>query len=52
MADGIGYRFDAGGHQGGEGNDAAGEWFVEGIKEELDAPNEFWYDAEAKVTKP
>ena len=33
---------------GGEGDDAGGEWFVEGLLEELDAPNEFFYDAEAK----
>ena len=44
-SDGIGYTFDAGGHQGGEGNEAGGEWFIENIQEELDAPNEFYYDA-------
>eukprot|EP01065_Artemidia_motanka_P009903 TRINITY_DN1513_c0_g1_i2.p1 TRINITY_DN1513_c0_g1~~TRINITY_DN1513_c0_g1_i2.p1 ORF type:complete len:956 (+),score=352.44 TRINITY_DN1513_c0_g1_i2:69-2870(+) len=42
------HTFNGGGHQGGEGNDAAGEWFVEGAEEELDAVNEFWYDGEAK----
>ena len=31
-----------GGNQGGEGADAAGEWWVEGMREDLDAPNEFW----------
>ena len=35
------YTFGAGGNQGGEGNDGAGEWFIEGVEEELDAPNEF-----------
>lgn len=38
------FAFGAGGNQGGEGNDEAGEWFIEGIQEELDAPNEFWWD--------
>lgn len=32
--------FGKGGNQGGEGNDAASEWWVEGVAEELDAPNE------------
>ena len=35
------YIFGAGGNQGGEGNDAAGEWFIENVKEELDQPNEY-----------
>lgn len=30
------YIFGAGGNQGGEGNDAAGEWFIENIFEELE----------------
>eukprot|EP01043_Picozoa_sp_COSAG02_P103813 COSAG02_NODE_39813_length_412_cov_1.290735_2_plen_64_part_00 len=30
------YVFGAGGNQGGEGNDAAGEWFIENIYEELE----------------
>ena len=30
--------------QGGEGNDAAGEWFIENVKEELDQPNEYFFD--------
>jgi len=37
-----------GGHQGGEGNDAGAEWFVEGVVEELDAPNEFFFDPAAQ----
>eukprot|EP01065_Artemidia_motanka_P009904 TRINITY_DN1513_c0_g1_i3.p1 TRINITY_DN1513_c0_g1~~TRINITY_DN1513_c0_g1_i3.p1 ORF type:complete len:935 (+),score=335.66 TRINITY_DN1513_c0_g1_i3:85-2889(+) len=40
--------FSGGGNQGGEGDDFAKEWFVEGVEEELDAVNEFWYDGEAK----
>jgi hypothetical protein len=38
------FTFGAGGNQGGEGSETAGEWFIEGIQEELDAPNEFWFD--------
>ena len=36
--------FGRGGNQGGEGNDRASEWWIEGVAEELDAPNEFFYD--------
>ena len=43
--DGTTFHFGAGGHQGGEGSDDAGEWFIENVREELDAPNEFFYDA-------
>ena len=32
--------FGSGGNQGGEGADAAAEWFIENVAEELDAPNE------------
>ena len=33
-----------GGYQGGEGNDGAGEWFIENVMEELDGPdNEFHF---------
>jgi hypothetical protein len=39
------YVFGAGGNQGGEGNDAAGEWFIENVYEELDQPNEYFFDA-------
>ena len=42
---GVAYRFASGGHQGGEGHDRGGEWFIEGVLEELDAPNEFFHDA-------
>ena len=48
-SDGIGYTFNAGGNQGGEGNDAGEEWFLTNIMEELDAPNEFFYDADAQL---
>ena len=30
------YVFGAGGNQGGEGNDVAGEWFIENVYEELE----------------
>jgi hypothetical protein len=43
------WAFNAGGHQGGEGCDVAAEWWVEGVKEELDAVNEFFYDEAAGV---
>ena len=36
------FTFGRGGNQGGEGNQAAGEWFIENVAEELDAENEFW----------
>jgi hypothetical protein len=42
------YFFSAGGNQGGEGNEAAGEWWIEGAEEELDAENEYWYDPTTK----
>ena len=38
-----------GGHQGGEGCEEGQEYFVQGVKEELDAPNEFWHDPVAGV---
>jgi len=37
-----------GGNQGGEGNDAAGEWFVTNVFEELDDANEFFYDTSSQ----
>jgi hypothetical protein len=37
-----------GGNQGGEGSDKGGEWFVTNVIEELDADNEFFYDASAQ----
>jgi len=38
-----------GGHQGGEGCESGQEYWVEGVLEELDYPNEFWHDPEAGV---
>jgi hypothetical protein len=38
----------AGGFQGARGSDKGAEWFVENFKEELDYPNEFFYDKVAK----
>ena len=38
-----------GGNQGGEGNNEGGEWFVEGVKAELDAPNEFFWDEQEQL---
>jgi hypothetical protein len=42
------YIFGRGGNQGGEGSESAGEWWIEGMEEDLDAPGEFWFDAAAK----
>lgn len=39
------WAFTTGGHQGGEGCDVAAEWWIEGVYEELDALNEYFYDA-------
>ena len=36
------------GGQGGEGMTAAGQWWVENVMEECDAPEEFYYDAAAQ----
>lgn len=36
------------GVQGAEGHSSGAEWFIEDVIEELDAPNEFFYDKEAK----
>ena len=36
--------FGSGGNQGAEGADRADEWFIENVAEELDAPNEFFFD--------
>ena len=38
------FTFGRGGNQGGEGADTAAEWWIENVLEELDAPNEFFYD--------
>ena len=43
------FTFGRGGNQGGEGNEGAGEWFIENVIEELDAGNEFWYGPAQKV---
>lgn len=37
-----------GGFQGGEGAGGAAEWNVENVFEELDAPNEYYYDTATK----
>ena len=39
------FRFARGGFQGGRGNHQGAEWFISGVKEELDVEREFWYDA-------
>jgi len=42
------FTFGRGGFQGGEGSDVGERWYLEGIPELLDAPNEFYYDASSK----
>jgi hypothetical protein len=42
------FATDKGGNQGGEGSDSAGEWWIEGMREDLDAENEYWFDATTK----
>jgi hypothetical protein len=42
--DGVSFTFGAGGNQGGEGNDGGAEWFIENVREELDAANEYFFD--------
>ena len=34
-----------GGFQGARGSDQGAEWFIENVFEELDAPNEFFFDS-------
>eukprot|EP01083_Nonionella_stella_P003656 10523_1 len=38
-------QFSSGGFQGGEGETKGAEWYIENVKEELDAPNEYFYDS-------
>ena len=38
------FVFGAGGNQGGEGSETAGEWWIDNVFEELDAENEFFFD--------
>lgn len=33
-----------GGYQGAEGSDSGGSWYIENVREELDSPNEFFFD--------
>lgn len=40
-------RWTHGGFQGAEGSDEGGSWFIENVLEELDAPREFFYDAQS-----
>jgi hypothetical protein len=38
------YTFGRGGNQGARGNNNGGDYFIEGVMEELDAPGEFFHD--------
>jgi hypothetical protein len=42
-------NFSAGGDQGGEGEGGGAEWYVEGVKEELDDALEFWWDQASRI---
>ena len=42
------YTFGRGGNQGARGSDNGGDFFVENVFEELDYPNEFFFDKKAK----
>ena len=42
------YTFGKGGNQGARGSNSGGDFFVENVIEELDYPNEFFYDKKAK----
>jgi len=42
------FTFGKGGNQGARGENRGGDFFVENIYEELDAPGEFFFDTKAK----
>ena len=42
-------RWTKGGFQGAEGSSTAQEWYVENVFEELDSPNEWYYDANERL---
>jgi len=46
---GLAFNFSRGGFQGGEGSDNAAEWWIEGVLEELDAPNEYFFDEASRL---
>jgi hypothetical protein len=43
------FSVTVGGNQGSRGGDSGQEFFIENVKEELDAPGEFFYDATTKM---
>ena len=43
------FNFSKGGFQGARGNDNGGEFFIENVMEELDAPSEWYYDQTTKM---
>ena len=48
VANATAFFFGRGGNQGGEGADYADEWWIENVAEELDAPNEYFYDKSSR----
>ena len=43
------FKFSKGGFQGARGNNQGAEFVIENVKEELDAPTEWFYDEDKKV---
>lgn len=41
------FNFAEGGYQDARGSDGAGDWYIENVLEELDAPGEFFFDKAA-----
>jgi len=48
-ADSGSLKFADGGFQGGEGETKGAEWYIENVAEELDAPNEYFYNSSTKT---
>lgn len=43
------FNFSKGGFQGARGKDYGGEFYIENVMEELDSPNEWFYDVDTKM---
>jgi len=42
------FTFTGGGNQGARGEEHGGDWFIENVREELDFPDEYWFDPDGK----
>lgn len=49
QTDSLRFSSSRGGHQGGEGVEFGGQWWIENVLEECDSPNEFFYDPAEKA---